>query len=305
MRFSQSIANAPSMRLMAGRLLGLALFCCAGQSTSAVAQDLENAQVEIAYVPPSNPAFQGLYERVKGREPLEELRHFLAPLHLTRKLVIRTAQCGATYIAYEGGPATICYEYLDQIERLAPVDVSADGVTRANAIAGAFVQVALHQVADAVFDILQVPIWGRQEDASDKLAGFIMMQFGKDVALRTLTGTAYFFEASGRTWTGADFSDARGTEDQRFYNYLCVAYGGDPKTFGYLVEKKILPNSRAVRCAKEFAELSYAFNVTFLPYVDLVLLAKVLSMRVLMADDGQVPPPPQSISDVPKEVGGR
>jgi hypothetical protein len=274
-------------RIARAAIFGLGMVWLAGQSGPIRAQDIANSQVEIAYVAPTNPEFVPLYERLKIRQPLEELRQFLAPLQLPRKLLVKTDQCGATYVPYDFGPATICYEYLDQIERLAPADVSPSGVTRANAIAGAFVQVALHQVAEALYNILQAPVWGRQEDAADKLAGFIMMQFGKDVALRTLTGTTYFYEASDRTWTGVDFSDERGTEDQRFYNYLCIAYGGDPATFGNLVQDHTLPKSRADGCYHEYTELQFAFRQTILPHVDQELMAKVQSMQWLRPDDGQ------------------
>ena len=242
-------------------------------------------------MPPTNPALETIYQQVKARGILEEMQKFLSPLKLPHKLTVQTGQCGATYVPYEHGPVTICYEYLDQIERLAPATASSDGVTRANAITGAFVQVALHDVAEAVFNELQVPIWGREEDAADKMAGLIMMQFGTDVALRVLTGTTYFFQASSHTWTGVDFSDERGTEDQRFYNYLCIAYGGDPKTFGNVVTNNLLPKSRAEQCAHEYSELVYAFSTTIMPSVDPVLLAKVRATEWVRPNDGGPVPP--------------
>src|SRR5271154_6308511 len=151
--------KSPTVRHAA--LLGLTMAGIAGPFGPALSQDLTpNPQVDIAYLPPNNSAYQGVYERVKARAPLEELQLFLAPLRLPQKLVLQTAECGATNVEYDGGPVKICYEYLDQIEKLAPADISADGVTRANAITGAFVQVALHQVAEGLFDMLQVPIWG-------------------------------------------------------------------------------------------------------------------------------------------------
>ncbi len=283
-------------RIVSAAVLGMAAACSAGLFTAAAAQAPVNSQIGIAYVKPTDPAYEPLYQRLKVRQPLEDLQRFLAPLRLPKKLLVQTKQCGATYVPVapdDHGAANLCYEYLDQIERLAPATISADGVTRANAIAGAFVQDALHMVAEGIFNILQVPVWGREEDAADKLAGFIMMQFGNDVALRTLTGTAYFFEASNRTWTGVDFSDERSTEDQRFYNYLCIAYGGDPLTFGYLVQKNILPKSRANGCAHEYNELQYAFVTTIFPYVDMKLLEQVRRQQWLRPDDGQYVPLPQ------------
>ena len=281
-----AIARGTSAMLCAG-LLGFAALLAAAPAAPALGQDLAaNSQVEIAYLPPTNPALETIYQQVKTRGILEEMQKFLSPLKLPHKLTVQTGQCGATYVPYEHGPVTICYEYLDQIERLAPAKVSTDGVTRANAITGAFVQVALHDVAGAVFNELQVPIWGRVEDAADKIAGLIMMQFGTDVALRVLTGTTYFFQVTSHTWTGDDFSDERGTEDQRFYNYLCIAYGGDPKTFGYVVTNNLLPKSRADGCAHEYSELVYAFRTTILPFVDPVLLAKVRATEWVRPNDG-------------------
>jgi hypothetical protein len=145
----------------------LAGFTLAGAETLAA-----NSQVEVAYTPPTNPDFQYIYQQIKTRGILEQLAQFLSPLKLPHKITLQTGQCGATYVPYTHGPVTICYEYLVQILRLAP-EKEKDGVSRANAITGAVVQVALHNVAEAVFEELEVPIWGREEDAADKVAGLI------------------------------------------------------------------------------------------------------------------------------------
>jgi hypothetical protein len=136
-----------------------------------------------------------------------------------------------------------------------------------------------------VFDILELPVWGREEDAADKLAGFIMVQFGKEVAQKVMIGAAWFFDASDRTWTGADFASSQSTEAQRFYNYLCIAYGSDPATFKFLVDQNLLPARRAQRCTIEYYKLRFAFLKTIMPHVDQPLLKKVQSASWLMLDE--------------------
>src|SRR5262249_51397999 len=80
-----------------------------------------NPQIEIAYQQPTDPNLVPIYERLKNRRVLETLQQFLAPLKLDRKLTIKIDQCGATSIPYKPqGPITICYEYIQQIERMAP-----------------------------------------------------------------------------------------------------------------------------------------------------------------------------------------
>jgi hypothetical protein len=285
----------------------LAMLSLAGQ-WAPVAQDLQNSMVDIAYVEPSEPEYRSIYERLKQRQVLEELQQFLLPLRLPRKVLVHIEQCNKGTQRYaEGGPVTICYQYIHELEKFAekiPADLrTARGVSREDAVVGGFVQVVLNGMSQAVFDILEVPVWGREEDAADKLAGFLMLQFGTDIARRLLNGAAFFFEASDRTWTGSDFADTRGTEAQRFYNYLCVAYGGDPKAFKDFVESSgagtrpgqpaelridLLPQHRAEQCHKEYNDLQFAFNQTIMPFVDQDALHKVLARRDwLRSDDGK------------------
>ena len=117
-------------------------------------------------------------------------------------------------------------------------------------IVGAFVQAVLHEVALATFDILEMPVWGREADAADKLAGFIMVQFGKDVALKIMIGAAWFFDASDRTWSKSDIASEQSPEAQRFFNYLCIAFGSDPTSFKFLIDQNLLPVRRAQRCTE-------------------------------------------------------
>src|SRR5262249_37535726 len=98
----------------------------------------------------------------------------------------------------------------------------------------------------------------------------------------------YFFEASDRTWTGADFADEESTEAQRYYNYLCIAYGSDTKLFADFYDgqgkatsasgkTEVLPPSRAASCPKEYSDEKWAFDSRILPYVDLSLVQAVLA----------------------------
>jgi hypothetical protein len=251
--------------------------------------DLRNPQIDVAYVEPSTAALRPIYERLKKREVLEELRAFLAPLRLTSKLEIRTAECGAIRAPYKlGGPATICYEYIAAIENAAPEDwlpVGGQRFVRQYALTGAFVHVALTEVAHAAFETLEIPVWGREEYAADNAAGLIMLNFGRDVAYKTLIGTTWYLAQTSLTGAGA-FTYARGADvgAQRFFNYLCLAYGADPQQFGFV---KPLLQRRAENCRDEYQSVLDAFVATVMPHVDRELLAKVKAREWLKADDGK------------------
>jgi hypothetical protein len=252
--------------------------------------DLQNPNVEIVYKEPRTAAFKPIAERVKQRRVLENLRVFLAPLRLPRKLTINVDECGAPTREYQPhGPVIICYEVIDQIEKIA---AKADASVRERVLVGAFIQAAFHETAHAVFDILQVPVWGRANDAADRLAAFIMVNFGEDVAMQTILGTAEFFRLSGRTWTGSEFAEVNSPEAQRFFNYLCIALGGAPKTFGFLVnpkdqEEQLLPDRRAERCQGEFEQVRMAFDLRIMPHVDPDILVKVRAIQWLLPINGR------------------
>ena len=261
--------------------------------TAAVAQqapELLNSKVEVAYIEPLDAGHRPIYERLKKRQVLEQLQQFLAPLRLPRTLMVKAEGCrGIVNAWYVDATVTLCYEYIEYIRRLAPAETTPEGVTPEDAIVGSFVEVVLHELSHAVFDLLQIPVLGREEDAADQLAAFIMMQFGKNVARRTLTGVAhlYGFEAATQKWTRDDFADTHGNPAQRFFNTLCIAYGGDPETFNDFVDKGILPRRRANRCVWEYRQIARAFNKLLMPYVDLELMEKVRKVEWLRPDDGR------------------
>jgi len=248
--------------------------------------DWGNSQVDVVYAEPKDPQFLPIRERLMRRQVLEQLRLFLSPLRLPRKLLVQLDQCNAERRPYQpGGPVTICYEYIAKIEQIAPRNQPAGGLPRETMIVGAFVQAVLHEVAVATFDILDIPVWGRETDAADKLAGFIMVQFGKDVALKIMIGAAWYFDASERTWNESDFASEQSPEAQRFFNYLCIAFGSDPASFKFLIDQNLLPIRRAQRCTGEFYALRAAFLRTLMPHVDQQLLKRVQSATWLMLDE--------------------
>jgi Putative metallopeptidase len=254
-----------------------------------------NPQIDVAYVEPRDPRFRPIYDKLKQRQVLEELQSFLAPLRLPRKLQVKIDQCGGSGVHYKpGGPVVICYEYIAGLEQAAPgvrLQIGGQIFTQDDALIGSFVHVALSEVARAAFDVLEIPVWGREEHAADRVAGFLMFQFGESVAYRTLVGTSWFLSQSAVLSTGlptGDFAYTRALDGealQRFYNIVCVAYGGGGAKFAFL--KKSLPEGRANNCRWEYLQLARSFNDTFMPHVDRELMKKVQATDWLKPDGGK------------------
>jgi hypothetical protein len=250
--------------------------------------DLQNSRIEVVYEEPRLPRLIPLYQRLKDRQVLEELKAFLSPLRLNKKLVLNTKQCDAVNAFYSRSQGLIlCYEYIEYIEDLAPVTATAEGFTRPEGIAGAFAEVSLHEIGHAVFHMFETPIFGREEDAADQLAAFVMLQFSKDVTRLAIKGAAFSYLSQETAWSRTKFSDEHGTHRQRYYNYLCLAYGSDPLEFQDFVDKGLLPPERAPHCAREYQQIKRAFTATILPFVDQGMMHKVQAIRWFRPEDGK------------------
>jgi hypothetical protein len=252
-------------------------------------------RIKIQYVPPKNPAHQPIYDRLKQARFLEKAQSFLSPFRLPRTLLMKTEGCdGEANAWYENDAITLCYEYIEETWRAAPTETTPGGVTPVDALVAPAADTMLHEFGHAIFDILKLPVFGREEDAADQVAAYIVLQLGKDQARRQIAGVAYAYmteaKAEAKTTPKLDrFANEHGTPAQRFYNVLCIAYGADPKLFGDLVAKGYLPKDRAEGCDDEYQQAAFAFQTLIRPHLDLKLAKKVLSKSWL-------PPPTARMS---------
>jgi Putative metallopeptidase len=255
--------------------------------TSAQA-DLTNSRIEYAYFPPKSVKYQATLDRLKSRQILELFSQFLSPLRLPHKLFLVTAECGenaSPYYSPGQWAIFLCYEFMDVLDRIAPKPGQpVQGFTHDEVVVGAFAGVVLHEAGHAVFDMLEVPVFGREEDAADAMASFIALQFNKGVARTVTRGFAYIWRAFGNPKEWAHYADEHGTSAQRFFNTLCLGYGGDPQTFKEFVDKGWLPKERAASCASEYQQVRFAFAKTIMPFIDQNM------MKLVQARDWLKPP---------------
>jgi Putative metallopeptidase len=237
-------------------------------------------RVSVSYLAPKNPAHQPIYEQLKEVRFLEKVQEFLSRVRLPRTLLVKLEGCdGDDNASYDKDIITICYEYIDEVWKTVPEATTEDGVTQVDALMGPLFETTFHEFAHAMFDMLRVPVLGREEDAADQIAAYIMLHLGKAEARRLITGAAFAYKTeaeAGKAPLGLkQFADAHGTPAQRFYNLLCIAYGADPQMFGDMVKKGHLPKERAEDCKDEYEQVAYAFQQLIGQHLDPVF-AKVV-----------------------------
>jgi Putative metallopeptidase len=247
-------------------------------------------RIRVEYDPPKDPKHQMLYDQIRERRVLEKIQRILSPFRLPVDLVIKTQGCDGminSWFNTDGGKPTVhmCYELLADILKNVPEGTTPAGITPTDAVAGQVLFWTLHEVGHAFFDIFQTPLLGREEDAADQFAVFLMLQFGKDESRRLIGGAAFaaneviktFDQNSSVEKPLAKYSSVHGLPEQRFYNLVCWAYGADPMTFADVVDKGYLPKRRAGNCEYEYQTFKRAFVSEMLPHVDRQMAQAVLS----------------------------
>jgi hypothetical protein len=246
-------------------------------------------QIHIEYVPPTNSAHRPIYEQMKQAEVLEFVQQALGSIRLPRPLLFSLKGCdGEVNAWYDGESITVCYEYIDAILKNKPNRKIPLGITSLDIVAGPLLDVFMHEAAHAIFDMLEVPLFGREEDAADQFSSYVMLQFDKDRVRRLILGTAYQYTMDIQFSSDAQqsqvlalkkFADEHGIPAQRFYNVLCVAYGADPKLFADVVEQQYLPKERAEGCEDEYQQVSFAFKKLIEPHVGAHFTKSLSKMR--------------------------
>jgi hypothetical protein len=243
---------------------------------------LHSDRFRVLYELPKDPAHQALFEELKSKRVLEKFREFLSFIRLPRILTLKLAGCdGEDNAWYEPDDRTItvCYEYVEEVRKRAPKAVTPAGATPENAVLGPLAEVFLHEVGHALFDQLRIPILGREEDAADQFAAFVLVHLSPESARDAMAGVAWMYaqEAKGEQMNQSSLANVHGLSGQRFYNTLCMAYGAEPGVFNDLIERKLLPEDRAEGCEDEYRQVAFAIQTLMSQYIDITARDKVLA----------------------------
>jgi hypothetical protein len=255
-----------------------------GWSAPAVAAQpaLHTDRFRVVYEAPKNGAHQELYENLKSRRVLEKFREFLSFIRLPRILTLKLAGCDGDDNAWyepEDLTVTVCYEYLEEVQSIAPKEATPAGVTPESAVLGPLMEVFLHEIGHALFDQLRIPLLGHEEDAADQFAAFVLLHLNQQTVRDAMGGVAWMYgqEAKDAKIGQNSLANVHGLAGQRFYNTLCMAYGAEPEIFKDLIERKLLPETRAEGCEDEYRQVAYAVKTLMGQYIDVSARDKVLA----------------------------
>lgn len=120
-----------------------------------------------------------------------------------------------------------------------------------------------HELGHALIDFLDLPIFGQEEDAADVASVMLIHMLYEEEAAQNMilaTGDAFLAEAQNEAGNVA-FWGTHGASEQRFYNMICIFYGGDIEARAELAELAALPEDRAAWCETEFEQATGSWGM--------------------------------------------
>ncbi|CUH84235.1 DUF4344 domain-containing metallopeptidase [Thalassovita mediterranea] len=122
-----------------------------------------------------------------------------------------------------------------------------------------------HELAHALIDLEQVPIFGQEEDAADVFSILMIHTLFEEEAAQALAYDAawgFIGEAEMRDGGVEDIAwwDTHGPDEQRFYNTVCLFYGANPEEREDFAKEFDLPEERAEYCPFEFEQANASWG---------------------------------------------
>jgi hypothetical protein len=249
--------------------------------TSAWSQPAREDRITVSYAEPTNPAHKLYRDVLMQFRALEGMRDRLISFRWPRQLKLEVRSCGESDAFYDDGEVVVCYEFLAGFWKAASSSSRPPNVSRADALVGPFMDTFLHEAAHAMFDLLKIPVLGKEEDAADLVSAYLMLQFPAHEKRGLILGAAYSYASELNVRNVRDlnrprlrfgrhmsFANEHSTPAQRLYSLLCMAYGADKELFAPVVERGYLPKDRAEMCDDEYAQIDFAYRTLIAPHQD-------------------------------------
>ncbi len=221
-----------------------------------------------------SPATKKQYpKKVMDKEVAASLVEITKPLNeiiaLPYDVYLNFDECGEPNAFYN--PAvkeiTMCYEFLNEFEQTFK-QVSKNKAQIDEMTDGAMVVFFFHELGHCLIDVWDLPATGREEDAVDQLAMFILLDGTPEGEGMVLSAATFFAVVSSQQGNNElAFWDEHSLDQQRFYDMLCLTYGSNPSKNKHLLGKNGLPPNRAERCPAEFKRVDHSWQKILAPYL--------------------------------------
>ncbi|WP_036179910.1 DUF4344 domain-containing metallopeptidase [Marinomonas sp. MED121] len=141
---------------------------------------------------------------------------------------------------YDPETSTIYFSYYfaDEIaQRFIAANPNADLAAQNSFVISGVVHTLFHEYAHVLVDYLNLPVLGREEDAADSFASYVLLTMMQDGPQLLKDGADLFYLESldPEPFASVMLSDSHSLPIQRFYMSLCHLFASDEQAYQYLI----------------------------------------------------------------------
>lgn len=221
------------------------------------------AEFSVGYRPAQSQETAAIANQLRQGQTLEKLTAVLNRfVSVPGNVAVVAQSCNSVNAYYSSATreVVICYELLTDhaLKLQRKYGRMFDRERLSMVLASELTFVLLHEVGHAVFDIYNIPVLGREEDAADSFATFILLETN---GTRMIQNATLFVPLMKTPWIiktlypASTYGDEHSLSEQRLANVICWGYGKDPQGFLEAAQAIKLPQNRAVRCAGEYEKM--------------------------------------------------
>lgn len=130
--------------------------------------------------------------------------------------------------------------------------------------------VLYHEMAHLLVDQLQLPVLGKEEDAADNMASWILLNKHTQEADQAIADAARGWLLSGIAYgtrfDRIDFYDQHSLDQQRAYAIVCLMVGSDSTAFGPVASEYSMAGDRQDSCYFDYRTLARSLEAVLSPY---------------------------------------
>lgn len=127
-----------------------------------------------------------------------------------------------------------------------------------------------HELGHALVDMLEIPVLGREEDAADSLAIWLMVPEEPDPlaeAMLLAAAEAYILAALQGEEDDLAYWGEHSLDLQRFAAIHCLLYGSNPEGFAELAQAVEMPQDDRDRCPATYAQVEASWQAVLSPHL--------------------------------------
>lgn len=243
-----------------------------GEGTEA-AEEAKSApgEVEVVWEEPETEADALGREMLEASETEAVARSLAKAFKLPNPLLVRGVSGAGAGPFYnpEDNSITLPYEFaslvVEVVESTYPESAPEEIGEKIGAI-NSFI--FAHEFAHALIANFNLPVLGKEEDAADSIATYVLLNADEGAAYAA--DAAFFWAAFSERQSPpalVEYADSHSLDLQRAYAVLCWVAGSSEQSFEEVAELELLPPERLESCPAEYEQLVESLGQELKPHL--------------------------------------